>query len=187
MVVNCSAIPEALLEAELFGYTKGAFTGAVQSRIGRIHAAHGGTLFLDELGDMPLSLQSKLLRFLEQGEVQRLGGNDNLKVDVRVVAATNADLKKLIAQQQFREDLYYRLAVFPIHLPPLRDRLTDLEELAVTFAAKYLPGVSLSRGALQILGQHSWPGNIRELRNAIERATILVESGHEIKPEHILL
>jgi len=187
VVVNCSAIPEALLEAELFGYTKGSFTGAVQSRIGRIHAAHGGTLFLDEIGDMPLSLQSKILRFLEQGEVQRLGGNDNLKVDVRVVAATNADLKKLIGQQQFREDLYYRLAVFPIDLPPLRARMSDLEELAVAFTAKFQPGVSLSREAVQVLAQHSWPGNVRELRNAIERATILVGSGHEIRPEHILL
>jgi DNA-binding NtrC family response regulator len=187
VVVNCAAIPETLLEAELFGYTKGSFTGAVQSRIGRIHAAHGGTLFLDEIGDMPLSLQSKILRFLEQGEVQRLGGNDNLKVDVRVIAATNADLKGLVAEQKFREDLYYRLAVFPIHLPPLRDRLSDLEELSVAFAAKFHPGVSISRDALQILAQHQWQGNVRELRNAIERATILVGSGSEIKPEHIVL
>jgi DNA-binding NtrC family response regulator len=187
VVVNCSAIPEALLEAELFGYTKGSFTGAVQSRIGRIHAAHGGTLFLDEIGDMPLSLQSKILRFLEQGEVQRLGGNDNLKVDVRVVAATNADLKKRISEQQFREDLFYRLAVFPIHLPPLRDRMSDLEDLAVSFTARFHPGVTLGREALQILARHSWPGNVRELRNAIERATILVGTGQEIKPEHILL
>jgi transcriptional regulator with PAS, ATPase and Fis domain len=187
VVVNCSAIPETLLEAELFGYTKGSFTGAMQSRIGRIHAAHGGTLFLDEIGDMPLSLQSKILRFLEQGEVQRLGGNDNLKVDVRVVAATNADLKKMIAEQRFREDLYYRLAVFPILLPPLRERMDDLEELALSFAARFLPGVLVSREALRILAQHSWPGNIRELRNAIERATILVGSEQEIKPEHIVL
>jgi transcriptional regulator with PAS, ATPase and Fis domain len=187
VAVNCSAIPETLLEAELFGYTKGSFTGAVQSRIGRIHAAHGGTLFLDEIGDMPLSLQSKILRFLEQGEVQRLGGLDNLKVDVRVVAATNADLKKLISKQQFREDLYYRLAIFPIHLPPLRDRMSDLEELADAFVAKYSRGVSLSRGALQLLQQHNWPGNVRELRNVIERATVLVGSGDEIKPEHIFL
>jgi transcriptional regulator with GAF, ATPase, and Fis domain len=187
VVVNCAAIPETLLEAELFGYTKGSFTGAVQSRIGRIHAAHGGTLFLDEIGDMPLSLQSKILRFLEQGEVQRLGGNDNLKVDVRVIAATNAELKKLVAEQRFREDLYYRLAVFPIHLPPLRDRMGDLEELSVAFAAKYLPGVALSREALNILAQHNWQGNVRELRNAIERATILVGSGREIRAEHIVL
>lgn len=187
VVVNCSAIPETLLEAELFGYTKGSFTGAVQSRIGRIHAAHGGTLFLDEIGDMPLSLQSKILRFLEQGEVQRLGGNDNLKVDVRVVAATNADLKKMVSQQQFREDLYYRLAVFPIHLPSLRDRLEDVEDLASAFIARFQPGVSLSREALQILAQHRWPGNVRELRNAMERASILVGTGSEIRPEHILL
>jgi len=120
VVINCAAIPEPLLEAELFGYVKGSFTGAVQSRIGRIHAAHGGTLFLDEIGDMPLSLQSKILRFLEQGEVQRIGGNDNLKVDVRVVAATNADLHELVKRHLFREDLYYRLAIFPIKLPPLR-------------------------------------------------------------------
>jgi transcriptional regulator with PAS, ATPase and Fis domain len=187
VVVNCSAIPETLLEAELFGYAKGSFTGALQSRIGRIHAAHGGTLFLDEIGDMPLSLQGKILRFLEQGEVQRLGGNDNLKVDVRVIAATNADLKKLVANQQFREDLYYRLAVFPIHLPPLRDRMDDLEELARSFTARFLPGTVLGREALHILAQHSWPGNIRELRNAIERATIMVGSEREIKPEHIIL
>jgi transcriptional regulator with PAS, ATPase and Fis domain len=185
--VNCSAIPEALLEAELFGYAKGSFTGAVQSRIGRVHAAHGGTLFLDEIGDMPLSLQSKLLRFLEQGEVQRLGGIDNLKVDVRVVAATNADLKKMIAQQQFREDLYYRLAIFPIHLPPLRDRADDLEALTASFVAKFYPGAAINREAMQVLGQHSWPGNVRELRNVIERATILVGSGREIKAEHIFL
>ena len=187
VVMNCSAIPESLLEAELFGYTKGAFTGALQSRIGRVHAAHGGTLFLDEIGDMPLSLQSKILRFLEQGEVQRLGGNDNLKVDVRVVAATNADLKERVSQKQFREDLYYRLAVFPIHLPPLRERMGDLEELAVSFAAKFYPGAVLSREALHVLTQHTWPGNVRELRNVIERATILVGLGREIKPEHIFL
>jgi DNA-binding NtrC family response regulator len=187
VVVNCSAIPETLLEAELFGYTKGSFTGAVQSRIGRIHAAHGGTLFLDEIGDMPVSLQSKILRFLEQGEVQRIGGNDNLKVDVRVVAATNADLKKRVAQQQFREDLYFRLAVFPIHLPPLRERMNDLPELAFAFAAKSYPGVSLTEEALQVLLQHDWPGNVRELRNALERGTILIGAGNEIKAEHITL
>jgi len=187
VVVNCSAIPESLLEAELFGYSKGSFTGALQSRIGRIHAAHGGTLFLDEIGDMPLSLQSKILRFLEQGEVQRLGDNDNLKVDVRVVAATNADLKKLIAEQKFREDLYYRLAVFPIHLPPLRERMEDLEELATAFVNKFHPGVTLSPEALAVLAHHSWPGNVRELRNAIERATILVGNEPEIKAKHIFL
>jgi transcriptional regulator with PAS, ATPase and Fis domain len=187
VVVNCAAIPDTLLEAELFGYTKGSFTGAVQSRIGRIHSAHGGTLFLDEIGDMPLTLQSKILRFLEQGEVQRLGGNDNLKVDVRVIAATNADLKKRVEQQQFREDLYYRLAIFPIHLPPLRDRLSDVEDLALFFAARFSRGITLTPEALNILQQHSWPGNVRELRNAIERATILATNSDEIRAEHIVL
>jgi transcriptional regulator with GAF, ATPase, and Fis domain len=124
---------------------------------------------------------------LEQGEVQRLGGNDNLKVDVRVVAATNADLKQKSAQQQFREDLYYRLAVFPIHLPPLRERMSDLEELAIAFTARFHPGMVLGRDALRILVQHSWPGNVRELRNVIERATILATGGHAITPEHIVL
>jgi DNA-binding NtrC family response regulator len=187
VVINCAAIPESLLEAELFGYVKGSFTGAVQSRIGRIHAAHGGTLFLDEIGDMPLSLQSKMLRFLEQGEVQRLGGNDNLKVDVRVVAATNADLKDLVKQKLFREDLYYRLAIFPIKLPPLRDRLGDVEKLAESFLAKFLPGAALSPDALRLLRQHNWPGNVRELRNVLERASIVVGREREILPEHILL
>src|ERR1700685_495134 len=182
VVINCAAIPESVLEAALFGYVKGSFTGAVQSRIGRIHAAHGGTLFLDEIGDMPLSLQSKILRFLEQGEVQRIGGNDNLRVAVRVIAATNADLKTRVAQQQFREDLYYRLAVFPIHLPPLRDRMGDIADLTLAFTAKYSPGASVSQEAMQILQQHNWPGNVRELRNAIERATILIGNGNEIKP-----
>jgi DNA-binding NtrC family response regulator len=187
VVINCAAIPEPLLEAELFGYVKGSFTGAVQSRIGRIHAAHGGTLFLDEIGDMPLSLQSKILRFLEQGEVQRIGGNDNLKVDVRVVAATNADLDGLVKQHLFREDLYYRLAIFPIKLPPLRERLGDVEKLAEAFLAKFCPGVTLSAEAAEALRQHDWPGNVRELRNVVERASIFVGGEREILPQHILL
>jgi DNA-binding NtrC family response regulator len=187
VVVNCSAIPETLLESELFGYTKGAFTGAVQSRMGRIHAAHGGTLFLDEIGDMPLALQSKILRFLEQGEVQRLGGTDNFRVDVRVVAATNAELMKRMAEQQFREDLYYRLAVFPIRLPPLRERMDDTQILARLFASRFRPGSVLSAEALHILMQHRWPGNVRELRNVIERASILMGNELEIKPGHIIL
>jgi len=187
VVINCAAIPESLLEAELFGYVKGSFTGAVQSRIGRIHAAHGGTLFLDEIGDMPLSLQSKILRFLEQGEVQRIGGNDNLKVDVRVVAATNASLQDLVKQHLFREDLYYRLAIFPIKLPPLRERLGDLEKLVEAFLGKFCPGVPLGAGALEALARHDWPGNVRELRNVLERASILVGADLEIMPRHILL
>ena len=187
VVINCAAIPESLLEAELFGYTKGSFTGAVQSRIGRIHAAHGGTLFLDEIGDMPLSLQSKILRFLEQGEVQRIGGADNLKVDVRVVAATNAGLKSLVAQKLFREDLYYRLAIFPIELPRLRDRGGDVALLARSFVAKYCPHARLSVAALKKLEAHDWPGNVRELRNVLERAGILAVGQGQILPHHILL
>ncbi|MGC2399114.1 MAG: sigma-54 dependent transcriptional regulator [Acidobacteriaceae bacterium] len=186
IVINCAAIPEPLLEAELFGYVKGSFTGAVQSRIGRIHAAHGGTLFLDEIGDMPLSLQSKILRFLEQGEVQRIGGNDNLKVDVRVVAATNADLPSLVNQRLFREDLYYRLAIFPIKLPPLRERLDDVEKLTECFLAKFCPTAILSAGAVEALCRHHWPGNVRELRNVVERACIFLGAEREILPHHIL-
>ena len=187
VVVNCSAIPDALLESELFGYTKGAFTGAVQSRIGRIQSAHGGVLFLDEIGDMPLALQGKILRFLEQGEVQKLGGNENLKVDVRVIAATNADLKRLVAEGRFRGDLYYRLAVFPIHLPPLRERMDDLGLLSLSMMKKHHPGIFLTPEALEILAHHTWPGNIRELRNVIERAVVLGGTGSEVKAEHILL
>ncbi len=186
VVINCAAIPEALLEAELFGYVKGSFTGAVQSRIGRIHAAHGGTLFLDEIGDMPLALQSKILRFLEQGEVQRIGGNDNLKVDVRVVAATNADLLSRVKQGLFREDLYYRLAIFPIKLPPLREREGDIVQLAEAFLHKFSPGVSLSAEASQTLDRHDWPGNVRELKNVIERSSIVVGGEREILARHIL-
>jgi DNA-binding NtrC family response regulator len=188
VVINCAAIPEPLLEAELFGYTKGAFTGAVQSRIGRIHAAQGGTLFLDEIGELPLGLQSKLLRFLEQGEVQRLGSSDSFRVDVRVVAATNSNLSKLVQEQRFREDLYYRLAIFPIELPPLKDRMEDLPTLAATFLAKFSAHrLSLSSEASFLLLQHNWPGNVRELRNVIERATILAQDERQILGKHILL
>jgi DNA-binding NtrC family response regulator len=188
VVINCAAIPEALLEAELFGYTKGAFTGAVQSRIGRIHAAQGGTLFLDEIGELPLGLQSKLLRFLEQGEVQRLGSSDSFKVDVRVVAATNVHLRKLVEEQRFREDLYYRLAVFPIELPVLNDRKEDLLVLANSFLNRFSSHrLSLSPEAIHLLLQHNWPGNVRELRNIIERATILAQDERQILPKHIVL
>ena len=187
VVINCAAIPEPLLEAELFGYTKGAFTGATQSRIGRIHAAHGGTLFLDEIGDMPYPLQSKLLRFLEQGEVQRIGGSDTLKVDCRVVAATNADLKKLAKANQFREDLYYRLAVFPIHLPPLRERMDDLDDLIQSFLTRFCPDLTLHAQARVALLAHDWPGNVRELRNVLERASLFAEARREILAEDILL
>ncbi len=187
VVINCAAIPESLLEAELFGYVKGSFTGAVQSRIGRIHAAHGGTLFLDEIGDMPLSLQSKILRFLEQGEVQRIGGNDNLKVDVRVIAATNAGLQELVKQKLFREDLYYRLAIFPIKLPPLRERECDVAKLAEAFLARFAPGARWSTEALRMLEEHEWPGNVRELRNVVERCAIVSAGAAEIMGRHVML
>jgi transcriptional regulator with GAF, ATPase, and Fis domain len=188
VVVNCAAIPEALLEAELFGFVKGAFTGAVQSRIGRIHAAHGGTLFLDEIGDLPLGLQSKLLRFLEQGELQRLGSTDAFRVDVRVIAATNANLRRLVQEHNFREDLYYRLSIFPIELAPLRDRMDDLLLLTEFFKAKFCPhDVLFQPEAIELLQQHKWPGNVRELRNVIERASILVGQEREVRPEHIIL
>jgi len=188
VVVNCAAIPEALLEAELFGFVKGAFTGAVQSKIGRIHAAQGGTLFLDEIGDLPLGLQSKLLRFLEQGEVQRLGSPDAFRVDVRVIAATNANLRRLVQERNFREDLYYRLSIFPIELNPLRERMDDLLLLTETFLAKFCPhDVEFSPEAIELLRQHTWPGNVRELRNVVERASILVAQGREIRPEHIII
>jgi DNA-binding NtrC family response regulator len=188
VVINCAAIPEALLEAELFGFVKGAFTGAVQSRIGRIHAAHGGTLFLDEIGDLPLGLQSKLLRFLEQGEVQRLGSSDSFRVDARVIAATNANLRRRVQEHNFREDLFYRLSIFPIELSPLRDRMEDLDVLTESFLAKFCPhDVVISAEASALLQEHTWPGNVRELRNVIERASILVAQGGEIRPDHIIL
>jgi transcriptional regulator with GAF, ATPase, and Fis domain len=187
VALNCAAIPSALLESELFGHERGAFTGACAQTKGRFQMADGGTLFLDEIGDMPLSLQSKILRFLEQGEVQRIGGNDNLKVDVRVVAATNADLHELVKQHLFREDLYYRLAIFPIKLPPLRERLGDVEKLANAFLAKFCPSATLSAAAVEALCRHNWPGNVRELRNVVERASIFIGGEREILPQHILL
>jgi transcriptional regulator with PAS, ATPase and Fis domain len=189
-VVNCAAIPETLLEAELFGYARGAFTGAMQSYAGRIQAAQGGTLFLDEIGEMPLSLQPKLLRFLEQKELQRLGSAEVVRVDARVVSATNAHLLSLVREGKFREDLYYRLCGFPIEIPPLRDRTEDIAPLAAHFLEKYAstplaPQVSLP--ALQLLKTHPWPGNIRELQNVIERALILCADQKVIRPEHLLL
>jgi DNA-binding NtrC family response regulator len=188
VVINCAAIPEALLEAELFGFVKGAFTGAVQSRIGRIHAAQGGTLFLDEIGDLPLGLQSKLLRFLEQGEVQRLGSSDTFRVDVRVIAATNANLRRLVQERGFREDLYYRLSIFPIELVPLRERMEDLDLLAQHFVSMFCANeTAVSPEARTLLHQHTWPGNVRELRNVIERASILVGTSQTIFPQHIVI
>jgi DNA-binding NtrC family response regulator len=189
-VVNCAAIPETLLEAELFGYARGAFTGAMQSYAGRIQVAQGGTLFLDEIGEMPLSLQPKLLRFLEQKELQRLGSADVVRVDARVISATNAHLLSLVREGKFREDLYYRLCAFPIEIPPLRDRAEDIAQLAAHFLEKYalrLPAPRLSAAALQLMKTQAWAGNIRELQNVIERALILSEDQPVIHPEHLLL
>jgi len=189
-VVNCAAIPETLLEAELFGYARGAFTGAMQSYAGRIQVAQGGTLFLDEIGEMPLSLQPKLLRFLEQKELQRLGSADVVRVDARVISATNAHLLSLVREGKFREDLYYRLCAFPIEIPPLRDRAEDIAPLAAHFLEKYatrLPAAQLSAAAVQLLKTQPWAGNIRELQNVIERALILSEGQAVIHPEHLLL
>jgi len=189
-VVNCAAIPETLLEAELFGYVRGAFTGAMQSYAGRIQTAQGGTLFLDEIGEMPLSLQPKLLRFLEQKELQRLGSAEVVRVDARVVSATNAHLLTLVREGKFREDLYYRLCAFPIEIPPLRDRPEDIAELARHFLAKFaapLPAPEFSANALRSLKTQPWAGNIRELQNVIERALILSENQAVICPEHLLL
>ncbi|MGA2429208.1 MAG: sigma-54 dependent transcriptional regulator [Candidatus Acidiferrum sp.] len=189
VVVNCAAIPEALLESELFGYARGAFTGAVQSRLGRIHVAQGGTLFLDEVGDLPLSMQAKLLRFLQNGEVQRLGSSDVYRVDVRVVCATNVRLLELARARQFRLDLYYRLAVFPIVIPPLRERPEDIRALAEHFLATLsadgrMRAKYLSAQALNYLEKAAWAGNVRELQHAIERAFILVGNDAKVCIEH---
>lgn len=188
VVVNCAAIPESLLEAELFGFTRGAFTGAFQSRLGRIHAAHGGTLLLDEVGELPLSMQAKLLRFVQEGEVQRLGSADVFRVDTRLVAATNADLLQRVREKQFREDLYYRLSVFPLNLPPLCSRPEDILPLAEHFLETLcrqsgLPRKALSLEASKLLRAHTWPGNVRELQHAIERAFVLADGREQIRAE----
>jgi DNA-binding NtrC family response regulator len=189
-VVNCAAIPETLLEAELFGYSRGAFTGAMQAYAGRIQAAHLGTLFLDEIGDMPLSLQPKLLRFLEQRELQRLGSSQVVHVDVRVVSATNVDLLTLVREGKFREDLYYRLSAFPVAIPPLCDRPGDIAALAEHCLEKFSTGQPmpvLSNEAHAFLRAESWPGNVRELQNVIERALILASGELVIRPAHLML
>jgi transcriptional regulator with GAF, ATPase, and Fis domain len=189
ITINCAAIPEALVEAELFGHTRGAFTGAVQSRLGRIHAAQGGSIFFDEIGELPLASQSKLLRFLESGEVQRLGTSDVFRLNARVIAATNVDLEVRVRQGLFREDLLYRIDVFPIELPPLRDRVPDVPLLARFFLER-LSGsavANLSPEAVAKLTAHRWPGNVRELRNVIERAFVLADGRANIEPEQIVL
>ncbi len=181
VVVNCAAISEHLIESELFGHEKGAFTGAVQARRGRLEEADGGTLFLDEVGDVPLSVQVKLLRFLQFGEFQRVGSNQTRKVDVRLIAATNRNLREMISQNRFREDFYYRLNVINIHLPPLRKRKEDIPLLIDFFIKKFAEQNAktirgISREALDLLMKYDFPGNVRELENMIERAVVLTRS-----------
>jgi len=190
VVVNCAAIPEALLESELFGFARGAFTGAVQSQVGRIAAAHGGSLFLDEISELPLGMQAKLLRFLEQKEIQRLGSCDASRVDVRVIAASNMDIARQAEQGRFRLDLFYRLSTFPIELPSLARRREDIVPLAEHFlacmtAGMKTPGPRLSAEAVRQLEANPWRGNVRELQHVIERASILLGAGNTVEVEHL--
>ena len=177
LIINCVAIPENLLESELFGYEKGAFTGAVHRRVGKIEQAHGGTIFLDEIGDMPLSLQAKILRLLQEKSIERLGGRATIPVDVRIIAATNRDLETAMAEDRFREDLYYRLKVVTIWLPPLCERQDDISLLAEYFLSRYatemgIENPGISKKAISVLNNHSWPGNVRELANIIQKTLI---------------
>ncbi len=176
--VNCAAIPTGLLESELFGHEKGAFTGAVSQKVGRMELADGGTLFLDEVGEIPIELQPKLLRVLQDQEFERLGSNRTIKVNVRLVAATNRDLAKGMAENQFRSDLFYRLSVFPIRIPPLRERREDIPALVRYFVRKFAPRMdrhieSIPKATMKALTEWSWPGNVRELENLMERSVIL--------------
>ena len=192
IAVNCAAIPESILEAELFGYEKGAFTGAVTARDGRFEAANGGTLFLDEIGEVPRHVQVKLLRVLQEGEIERLGGaGKTRRIDVRVVAATNVNLAEEVKAGRFREDLYYRLNVIPVNVPPLRDRRDDISLLAAHFVQIYAEKnakqlSSCSPKAVELLTEYGWPGNVRELENAIERAVVLTRAGHAVIDEEAL-
>lgn len=191
VAINCAAIPENLLEATLFGYEKGAYTGAQQSQAGKFEQAQGGTLLLDEVSEMPLALQAKLLRVLQEREVERVGGRKVISLDVRVLATSNRDLVAEVKNGGFREDLYYRLNVFPLEVPALRQRPADIVPLAQQFLARFSAGfghagISLSAGAARQLTQYGWPGNIRELENVIQRALILA-TGDVIEPEHLQL
>jgi DNA-binding NtrC family response regulator len=181
LAINCAAIPEQLLESELFGHEKGAFTGAVTQRVGRFEQSNGGTLFLDEIGDMPLQLQSKILRVLHDGQFSRVGANETLQADVRIIAATNKNLEQEVSAKRFREDLFYRLNVLRIQLPPLRQRVEDIRILAEYFVQKvatqkHLPRLQLSEEAVRVLESYSWPGNVRELENTIQRACVMATS-----------
>lgn len=183
IAIHCGAIPENLLESELFGYVKGAFTGAVRDKTGKFEAAHQGTIFLDEIGTMPMHLQTKLLRVLQEQEVERVGSTRPIKIDVRVVSATNMDLEEEVKRGNFREDLYYRLNVIPITLPPLRERLDDILPLARNFLEKNRrnmkrPMMSIDKSALEALERYEWPGNVRELENVIERTVALTDGDH---------
>lgn len=187
---NCAALPETLLESELFGHRKGAFSGAIADKKGLVHEANGGTLFLDEIGDMPLALQAKILRLLEEGSVRRLGDTRLEKVDVRIIAATNADLPQKIAQSAFREDLYYRLSVFPVTIPPLRERPSDVPLLIDFFLTRIAlahgrPAFALTPRALEALCRWRYPGNVRELKNIAERAALLVDGDERIDLRHL--
>ncbi|WP_431241749.1 sigma-54 interaction domain-containing protein [Flavobacterium sp. P21] len=189
VVINCAALPFSLLESELFGYEKGAFTGADSQRIGKFEQANGGTLFLDEIGELPLDAQAKLLRVLQEKEIERISGDKTIKVDVRIITATNKNLEREVAEGHFRLDLYYRLNVFPIELPPLRERKEDIKELAMHFLKKfalvYDKNVNgISPIVLEQLENHNWPGNIRELEHLIERKTLLT-TGDEISQINI--
>ncbi len=180
--VNCAALSEPLLESELFGHVKGAFTGAVRDKMGKFELAHGGTLFLDEIGEISQSLQVKLLRVIQEKTIERVGANASISVDMRLIAATNRDLREMIARGDFREDLFYRLNVFSIHVPPLRERLSDISRLCDHFIEKHNENTGrqvkgLSRDAMRLMMRYPWPGNIRELQNAIEHAFVLVHSG----------
>jgi two-component system NtrC family response regulator len=183
--VNCGALPEALLESELFGHEKGAFTGAVRQKAGRFEDASGGTIFLDEIGEMPVTLQAKLLQVLEEKRFTRVGGNHTIQVDVRILAATNRPLEDMVRERTFREDLFFRLNVFPIVLPPLRERRADIARLAEFFLRKHGASIEkLSREAMAALEAHDYPGNVRELEHALERALILA-GAEPIGPEHL--
>jgi len=187
VAVNCAALPEHLLESELFGHEKGAFTGAVARKMGRFELADKGTIFLDEIAEMPLNMQAKLLRFLQEKTFERVGGTCTLRVDVRVIAATNRNIMEAIGKGDFREDLYYRLNVIPIHLPPLRERREDISLLADHFLRKFQPTYLVNRinpAAMEMLTKYHWPGNIRELQNVIERAAIICHGG-EIMPDNL--
>jgi len=189
LIINCVAIPETLLESELFGYEKGAFTGAVNRRVGKFEQAHGGTVFLDEIGDMPFSIQAKILRLLQERSIERLGGREPIPVDVRIIAATNRDLEAALAQGRFREDLYYRLKVVTLWLPPLKERSEDITLLADYFLARFAKEMSLSNPgttaeARLLLQNYPWPGNVRELANAMQKALIF-SRGYPIDPDDV--